>query len=131
MKAVIDVRLAFGLLVPLVETLAQRLAVALHREVDDRRRPAPGGGRRPGGEVVGREGATEGQLHVGVDVDRARHDVAVFGVDHLVGAGGEPTSDGGDLLAIDQDIGFGRVARRHHRAVFDQRPHGNSRTSSS
>ena len=130
-EAVVDVRLALRFLVPLVEALAQRLAEGLHRKVDDRRRPAPGGRRASGGEVIGGEGATEGQLHVGVDIDRARHHVAVLGVDHLIGVGRQSAPDGRDLFTLDQHVGLVGVARRHHRAVLDQRPHGSSLTSSS
>ena len=63
-KAVVDGTLALGLGEPGVEALAQRLAVGLDGEVDDRRRTAPR--RRPGAglEGVGGRRAPERQLHV-------------------------------------------------------------------
>ena len=130
MEAVIDVRFAIGFLMPLVEPLAQGLAEALHREIDDRGRAAPGSRRRASGKVVGGEGAAEGQLHVGVDVDRPGHHVAPLGIDRLVGFHLEAVTDRRDLFPIDQHIGFGRVARGHHRPVSDQGLHGSSLTRS-
>ena len=50
-----------------------------------RRRPAECGGARAGLEGVLGEGAAERQLHVGVDVDRARDHVLAGRVDRLVG----------------------------------------------
>ena len=129
-EAVVDMSLALGLGVPLIEALAKRLAVALDREVDDRRSPAPGRGRRPRGEVVRGEGAPEGQFHVGMDVHRAGHHVAAFGLDHLVRVGLQVVADGGDPLPVDEHVGPGQIARRHHRPVLDDGLHGSSSTSS-
>ena len=83
-EAVVDRRLALGLGVPRVEALAQRLALALDGEVDDRRRPAEGRGAGAGLERVLGEGAAERQLHVGVHVDRAGDDPLARRVDRPV-----------------------------------------------
>ena len=84
-EAVVGDGVALGLGVPGVEALAQRLALALDREVDDRGRPAERRCARPGLERVLGEGAAERQLHMGVDVDAARDDVLAGRVDGLVG----------------------------------------------
>ena len=130
-ESIVDVRLAFGFSVPLVQSLAQRLAVRLDGEVDDGGGPAPGGRRRAGGEVVGGKGAAEWEFHVRVDVERSRHDVATLRIDHLVGSGLQAVTDGRDRLAVDQDIGLRRVAGRDHRPVLDQGLHGSALTRSS
>ena len=80
-EAVVDAGLAIGLLVPGVEPVAQRPAARLHGEVDDRGGAAEGGGARPGLEGVLGERAAEGQLHVGVHVDRAGDDPLARRVD--------------------------------------------------
>ena len=113
-EAVVGDGVALGLRVPRVEALAQGLALRLDREVDDRRRAAEG--RRPGAglERVLGERPAERQLHVGVDVDRARDDVLAGRIDRLVGrhpGARQVGSDGGDRLAVDQDVG-GLRARR-------------------
>ncbi len=74
-EAVVGDRVALGLGVPRVEALAQRGAARLDGEVDDGRGPAERRGSGPGLERVLGERPAERQLHVGVDVDRARDDV--------------------------------------------------------
>ncbi len=83
-EAVVRDGVALGLGVPGIETLAQRLALGLDREVDDRGRPAERRRTRARLEGVLGERATERQFHVGVDVDPARDHVAARGVDRLV-----------------------------------------------
>ena len=83
MEAVVDRGLAFGLLVPDVDRLDQRLAVILHGEVDDRRRSAVRRGDRAGVEVIGRGRAAERQFHVRVRVDAAGDDQLALGVDDV------------------------------------------------
>ena len=51
-KPVIDGRLAFGLLVPVIDGLDERLAVILHREIYDRSRAAVRRGDRARAEIV-------------------------------------------------------------------------------
>ena len=73
--------------------------------------PPHAAARGAGLERVGRLGAAEGHLHVGVHVDAARHDVLAGGVDHVrvgtmperVGLPGR--EDGGDRLAVDEHVG--------------------------
>ncbi len=74
-EGVVDGAVAVGLVVPLGEAVEHVLAGALHGHVDDRRDAAPGSGGRAGLERVGCVGATERELHVGVHVDAAGHDV--------------------------------------------------------
>jgi hypothetical protein len=125
-EAVVGDGVALGLGMPRVEALAKALALRLDREVDDRRRPAEGGGSGPGLERVLGERAAERQLHVGVDVDRTRNDPAAGCVDRLVGGGAgvrEIHADLDDRLAVDQDVGRRRAPGRDDRAVRDQRAH--------
>ena len=84
-EAVVDDGVALGLGVPRVEAGAQALALRLDREVHDARRPAERRRARPGLERVLGERAAERQLHVRVDVDRARDHVLARRVDGLVG----------------------------------------------
>ena len=84
-EAVVDHRLAVGLLHPRLERVVQRLAAVLDREVDDRRRPAEGGGDRARLEVVGRRRAAERHVEMRVAVDAAGNDVATGRVDDAIG----------------------------------------------
>ena len=125
-EAVVGDGVALGLGVPRVEALAQRLALRLDGEVDDRRRAAEGRRARPRLERVLRERPAERQLHVGVDVDPARDHVLAGGVDRLVGghaAGRQARADLGDRLAVDQDVGGVRAVGGDDRAVGDERAH--------
>ena len=122
-EGVVDAGLAVGLLVPRVEPLAERSAARLDGEVDDRGRAAERGGARPGLERVLREGAAERQLHVGVDVDRARDDPFAGGVDRRVGGGLEIGTDEGDALPVDEDIRPRRGIRIDDGSTGDERPH--------
>ncbi len=108
-EAVVDRAVPGGLLVPLGEPFVHAGVGVLHGEVDDRGDPAPGRGDRAGLEVVGRDGAAERQLHVGVGVDPARDDVLAGGVDRTVGGDAERRGlagreDRGDRLAVDQHV---------------------------
>ena len=130
-EGVVEDRVALGLRHPDVEALAQGVPLRLDREVDDRRRPAVGGGLRPALEGVLGERAAEGQLEVGVAVDPARDHVLPRGVDRLVGdqAGQRPLGSGPafdhrcDRLTVDEDVGLEGPVRRHDEAVLDQRAH--------
>ncbi len=84
-EAVVDRAVAGGLLVPRGECVVDAAAGVLHGEVDDRGDAAPRRGGRAGLERVGRLGAAERHLHVGVDVDAAGHDVLAGRVDRAVG----------------------------------------------
>ena len=52
-------------------------------EVDDHGGAADGPRRGTGEEILGRHGAHERQLHMGVGVDAARHDIAAAGIHHF------------------------------------------------
>jgi hypothetical protein len=132
-EPVVDRAVAVGLGVPGGQAVLDPLAGALDGEVDDRRRPAPRGGRRPGLERVGRERAAERQLHVRVRVDAAGHDVLPGGVDHAVGGRREVGAErrrarrehGGDRLAVHEDVGRHRARRADDGAAADEDPcHG-------
>ena len=125
-EAVVGDGVALGLGVPGIEPLAQRLALPLDREVDDRGRPAERGRARAGLECVLGERPAERQLHVGMDVDPARDDVAAGRVDGLVGGHtgrGEVGPDLRDGLAIDEDVSAVRPVGGDDRAVGDERAH--------
>ena len=114
-EAVVGDGVALGLGVPRIEALAQRLALPLDREVDDRGRPAERGSARPGLERVLGERAAERQLHVGMDVDPARDDVAAGRVDGLVRghpARREVGTDLRDRLAVDEEVSRRTTRRR-------------------
>ena len=128
-EAVVDDGVALGLGVPRVEAGAQALALRLDREVDDARRPAERRRARPRLERVLGERAAERQLHVGVDVDRARDDVLARRVDGLVGrrpARRQARPDLRDRLAVHEDVRLVRAVGRHDRAVGDQGAHAAS-----
>lgn len=123
-EGVVDGALAVGLGVPGVEALAQRVADALHREVDDGGGAAPG--RGPGARLEGvrGEGAAERQLHVGVGVDAARDDVLAGGVDGplgrpRLGRRGAGRGEGDDPAVLDQDVGMDLVGRGDDEAITD------------
>ena len=129
-EAVVDGAVAVGLGVPGGQAVDDAGAGGLHREVDDGGDAAPRRGDGAGLERVGRGGAAEGQLHVGVHVDAARDDVLAGGVDDLVGGGlggREPAggADRGDGLAVDQHVVGDAPAGADDGAVLDQdRAHG-------
>ena len=85
-EAVVGHRVALGLGVPGIEPLAERLPARLDREVDDVVVPPKAAARVPVSNVSLANVPAERQLHVGVDVDRARDDVAARRIDRLVGA---------------------------------------------
>ena len=135
-ERVVDGALALGLRVPRRETVLHALAGPLHGEVDDRRRAAERSCPRSGLEGVARERAAERQLHVGVAVDPARHDVLPGGVDHAIGTGREVGAErrvaGGhqrdDLLAVDEHVHRLRGHGGDDEAAPDQRGHGCTRS---
>ena len=128
-EAVVDAGLALGLGVPGIEPLAQAGALRLHREVDDRGGAAEGRRARPGLEGVLGERAAEGQLHVGVHVDRARDDPLAGGVDGPVGCDLEVGADERDALPVDEHVGRRRGVGVDDRSTLDQRAHRSSWSS--
>jgi hypothetical protein len=127
-EAVVGAGVALRLGHPRVQPSMQRPALGLHREVDDRRRPAKRGRARSGLEGVLGKRATEGQLHVSVDVDPAGDDVLPGRIDGALNTGGEiapskaPTN-GHDLLAVNEHLRLSRAVGVHDGAVADQDAH--------
>jgi len=105
--------------------VAQHFAAVLMRwpHFFDLHIAAPTGGGRDGAgvEVIRRECAAEGELHVRVDIDAAGNDVLAGGIDALRARGLEALPDHGDLLTVDEDVALVRVGRSHDRPVRDER----------
>ncbi len=93
-------------------------------EIDDRRRAAGEAGRGTGVEIVGRDGAHEGQLHMRVRIDAAGHDQAVAGIDDC-GAGRrlEAGADRPDRALGAQHVAAEAALGGDHRSAPDQRRH--------
>ena len=121
MQPVVDHRLAARLPEPGVARRLERLPHPLHGEIDDGRRAAEGRRDRAGVEVIRREGAPEGELHMCVDIDTAGDDVLACRVDALGARGLQSLTDHGDLLAVDEHVAFVCVGRGHDRPVGDER----------
>ncbi|MNZ57564.1 hypothetical protein D3C78_755460 [compost metagenome] len=81
-KTVVRRRL-LGPAAPLMEGFEQGLLRVGNHEVDDRGGAAGQSRRRTAEEVFAGHGAHEGQLHVGVRVDAAGHQVLAAAVEHL------------------------------------------------
>ena len=124
MQPVVDHRFSAGLAHPGVAGLLERLAESLHREIDDRGRPAEGRGSRPGLEVIGGERAPERQLHVRMHVDPTGDHVFTCRIDPLCPGGLQALPDHRDLLAVDEHVAFVGIGRGDDGAVGDERlPH--------
>jgi hypothetical protein len=113
---------------PGVQRPLQRRALALYREVHDRRRAAPGGRPGAGLEIVGGERAAERHLKVGVHVDAARQDVPAGRVQRPVGRGGQGAGvrgieERGDGLAVDEHVGCDGPGGSDNRATADEGAH--------
>jgi hypothetical protein len=122
-EAVVDGRLALGLLHPRFPRVMERLSFVLNREVDDGGGAAESGGDGAGFEIVGGGGAAERHVHVRVHVDAAWEHVLAPGVDDLVGRHGQRRPDGRDFLAIDEHVSGVLIRCGDDRAVFDQDAH--------
>ena len=93
-------------------------------EIDDRRGAADAARGRPGLEILGRHGAHEGQLHVGVRIDAARHHITAARIDGL-GARRrfQILADGGDPVAVQKHVGAEAAVRIHDGSAPDQSGH--------
>ena len=111
-----------GLVAPGLVGLEHGFAGCGNAEVDDHGGAA--GEARLGApfEIVGRDGAHEHELHVGVRIDAARHDIAAAGVDDLLAR--QALADGDDPAAVDQDIGALRMIVIDDGAAADEGGHG-------
>ena len=109
-----------GLFHPGIERLAEALALVLDGEIDERSGAAEGCGDGAGLKIVGAGGAAEGHVEVGVHVDAAGDDEHANSVDDAGGVlDGEASGDGGDLFAVDAEIGDGGVGGGDDGAVTD------------
>lgn len=86
MKPIVGGRL-FGPAAPLVESFHQRLLRVGNHEVDDRRGTTGQACRRATEKVFTGHGAHEGQLHMGMGVDTARHQVLAAAIEHFAACG--------------------------------------------
>src|SRR5262245_34386713 len=77
-------------------------------------------GDRAGAKIVCRGGAAEGQFHMRVRVDAARNDELAGGVYIHIGFHLELGANGGDLLAVDEDVGFVVIGSSDDLSVRDQ-----------
>ena len=117
MHPVIDGRLAFRFLQPDVQRFPQSLTLALDGKVNDRSGTSTGSRDSPGAEIVSRNAAHEWQLHMGVGINPAGHDIHAFSVDDLITQKFMP--DEGDGLTVHTDIGLITLSGCDNRAVFD------------
>ena len=124
-KCIVNCTVSTGFAVPFSQTELHIFVVTLQRHVDDRRNATPRSGNRAGLKGVYRRGAAEGQFHVRVHIDAARHDVFPFGVDHLVGShahriGLTARIQSDDRFAVDQHVLVVTARWAHYRAVLDE-----------
>ena len=112
------------LAVPLVERADQRAVGARQHEINQHGGAA--GGRRKGArlEGLGRGGAHERHLQMGVRVDAAGDDIGIRGVNGFVAL--QVLADPGDLLALDQDVGLPGAIGGDDGAALDDFGHGSS-----
>src|SRR6267154_50067 len=109
-----------GFLHPGIESMAEGLAFVLNGEVDEGGGASESGGDGAGLEIVGAGSTAKGHVQVGVDVDAAGDDQAAGGVHDTRGVlRGKLRGDGGDFVAVDADVGEGRVGGGYDGAVAD------------
>src|SRR5215210_7830048 len=115
-EAVVDDRLVACLLGPGIEGFGQGAARFLEGEVDDHGRPACCGGLRTRSPVVGRHGAPEGHIHVGVGIYKAGHYELARGVNLLSAVGVEFRCYGDYLPVLDEHVGPVAALRGYDRS---------------
>src|SRR6185369_10431513 len=74
-------------------------------------------------EIVSRRGPAERHVEVSVDVDAARQQVLAGGVDDPIGGHVERGADGGDLVAVDEDVALIAIRGGYDRPALDQQTH--------
>ena len=129
MEAVVGGRL-LGPAAPFLVRLQQVLFRRRDHEVDDHRRAAGEARGSAAVEVLARHGSHEGQLHMRVRVDPARHDILPAGIYCLrPGRDVEILPDGDDLALVAQDIGPEGPVRVHHCSASNDQCHSRPRCS--
>ena len=109
---------------PLLVGVEQALLRARNAEIDDHRGAAGKPGSGAGIKILGRDLAHERQLHVGVRIDPARHDVGAAGIDLFRAGGGvEVLADGLDDAVLAEDVGAVGAIGGHDRTAADQHGH--------
>jgi hypothetical protein len=103
-EAVVDDSLVSGFLRPRIERPGEGAAGLLQGEVDDHGRPAGGRGLGTRGPVISRDGTAKGHVHMGVGVDKTRHDEFARGVHALGAFGAEVRAEGDYLLVLDEYV---------------------------
>src|ERR1700694_3144388 len=106
MEAIVNRSLAFRFLVPVIDTLEKRLSLVLYREVDDGGGASVDSGAGAGEKIIGRLRPAEGQFHVRMRIDAAGDNEFSGGIDYSVSLHLELGADNGNLLILDQDVGF-------------------------
>src|SRR5579863_5773476 len=100
--------------------MPQRLTFILNREVDQRSSAAKGRGNGAGLKIVGGLGSAERHVEMRVDIDAARKQQMIAGID---GARSvfrrQLRRDGGDFATGDADVSPRRVDRGDDRSVLD------------
>ena len=104
-QAVVDAGFALGLGAPGLERLGHWMSHGLQRKVDDHGGAADGRCARAPLVVVRADGAAEGHVEVGVDVDAAGEDEHAGCVDHGVSGCVDLRGYARNRLALDQYIG--------------------------
>ena len=109
---------------PLFVSLEQRLLRIGDHEVDDHGGAAGEARRRAGEEILRRGRAHEGQFHVGVRIDAARHDELAAGIDHARARRSvDARRDLLDETLVAENVRPVALIGAHHGAAADQRCH--------
>ena len=110
-----------GPLAPLVVSFEQTLLRTWNREVDNHRGPASKSCAGTTVKIFGSYGAHEGQLHMRVRIDSARHHVASASVDDLCARRRiDRLADRVDQTVFTIDIGSKGALRINNRPALDQ-----------
>ncbi|CAB4886287.1 unannotated protein [freshwater metagenome] len=124
-ERVVDGAVLGRLVVPLGQRVVHVPAVPLHGHVTDGGDPAPGRCARAGLEGVGRLGAAERQLEVGVNIHTAGDHVLAGCVDDTVAVSGSGSWQvhRDDNLAVDEHVLRDLAGRADDGAVLDDDSH--------
>gem|GEM_PF-6093034 len=114
----------FGPVAPLVKGVHQLLLRRRNHEIDDAGSTAGEAGRGTGIKILAGDRAHKRQLHMGMRVDTAGHDVLAAGIDDL-GAGGnvELLADLLDFTVGAINVGADALFGSYHCAAFNQNRH--------